>query len=97
LLAAVLAFVSLGAHHERYPILLVTAAVIITLSLLCIGEPWWLRANGELAIRALISVGCKPLVVALSLQPPGKLSRERGMWSQYGRFVERPYDSSKLD
>lgn len=53
--------------------------------------------TGELATRALINVVRKPLAVALGLQSPGKLSREREMWSQYGRFVERPYDSSKLD
>jgi len=93
---AVLAFVSFGAHHERYPILLATAAVIIALNPL-----WYWRAvvatdNRELAIRALINVGRKPLAEALGLQLPGKLSREREMWSQYGRFVERPYEAANL-
>ena len=39
LLVAMLAFVSLGAHHERYLILLATAAVIIALRPL-----WYWRA-----------------------------------------------------
>lgn len=95
LLVAVIALASLSVLHPHQSTLLLTAAVMIVLSML-----WYRLAvattdDWALAVRALVDVGRKPLAEALCLHLPGELDQEREMWRRYGRFVRQPYDEHR--
>jgi hypothetical protein len=93
LLVALAALFASCADPARYPVSLVTAAVLAVLS-----RRWYMLAVATtddlaLAVRALVDVGRKPLAAALNLSLPRELEKEREMWDRYCRSVRSPYNA----
>jgi hypothetical protein len=92
LLVAVAALASLGASQAHPAVLLITAAVLVTLTfpwywLACINTDEWAAA-----VRALVNLGRRALAERLGLRLPRDLVRERQMWLRYAQMVLEPYD-----
>jgi hypothetical protein len=95
LLVAVTALASLGAPHPHYWTLLVTAAVLVALTLVWYRLAWVNTDDWALAVRALVDLGRKPLAENLGLRLPRELDREREMWLRYCQMVLWPYDEDR--
>ena len=97
LLVAVVALASLGVHHSHYLVLLLTAAVLVGLTLIWYRLAWINTDDWALAVRALVNLGRKPLAESLGLRLPQKLECERKMWHLYCQMVLEPYDEEYVE
>ena len=96
LLVAAVALTSLAAPHPHYSTLLLTAAVLIVLTVAWYRLAWVTTDDWALAVRALVDLGRKPLAEGLGLRLPGELIQERKMWRLYCRMVRQPYEVGRF-